>query len=65
MIERGIVNRRWFDDKKGYGLIERHNCGDVFVHYKSIKGTGHRTMNEGESVTFIVEQTAKGCRRSL
>jgi CspA family cold shock protein len=56
-MERGTV--KWFNDAKGYGFIERENGCDVFVHWRSIKGDGHKTLAEGESVRFVVERNAK------
>ncbi|MBK5100425.1 MAG: cold-shock protein [Desulfobacteraceae bacterium] len=47
---------KWFDDRKGFGFIEQEDGTDVFVHYTNIEGTGFRSLNEGERVTFDVEQ---------
>ena len=51
---------KWFNEKKGYGFIESEEHGDVFVHYSAIEGDGFRTLNEGESVSFEVEDGKKG-----
>ena len=51
---------KWFNDKKGYGFIESDGQGDVFVHYTAIDGTGFRSLNEGDRVSFEVEQGPKG-----
>ena len=51
---------KWFNEKKGFGFIESAEHGDVFVHYSAIEGSGFRTLNEGDSVTFEVEQGNKG-----
>ena len=51
---------KWFNDKKGYGFIESDEHGDVFVHYTAIDGSGFRSLSEGDSVTFEVEQGNKG-----
>jgi cold shock protein len=51
---------KWFNDKKGYGFIETENGKDVFVHHTSIEGMGFKSLNEGQSVSFEVEQGAKG-----
>ena len=51
---------KWFNEKKGYGFIESEEHGDVFIHYSAIEGDGFRTLNEGEAVTFEVEEGKKG-----
>jgi cold shock protein len=57
-MEKGIV--KWFNDRKGFGFIERENGGDVFVHHSVISGSGFKTLAEGDQVTFDVEQGATG-----
>ncbi|MBW4606395.1 MAG: cold shock domain-containing protein [Hassallia sp. WJT32-NPBG1] len=52
---------KWFNAEKGYGLIEQDNGGpDVFVHYSVIQGTGFRSLEENEPVSFDVTQGPKG-----
>ena len=51
---------KWFDEKKGFGFIERPEGTDVFVHFRGIKGQGFKTLVEGQSVQFEVEQGQKG-----
>ena len=57
-MEEGIV--KWFNDRKGFGFIEREGDDDVFVHHSAIGGSGFKTLAEGDQVTFDVEQGAKG-----
>lgn len=56
--ERGLV--KWFNVKKGFGFITRDNGEDVFVHFRSIRGTGHRSLSEGQNVKFSVVDGQKG-----
>jgi CspA family cold shock protein len=56
--ERGTV--KWFNNSKGYGFIQRDQGGDVFVHYRAIKGEGYRTLEEGSQVEFVVTRGEKG-----
>ncbi|MBW2093497.1 MAG: cold-shock protein [Thermoplasmata archaeon] len=51
---------KWFDDRKGYGFIEQEDGPDVFVHHTGINGNGFKSLREGESVTFDVEEGRKG-----
>ncbi len=51
---------KWFNDKKGYGFIEIEGESDVFVHYSGIKSDGFKSLKEGESVTFDIEETSRG-----
>jgi cold shock protein len=57
MIE-GTV--KWFNDSKGFGFIEQENGDDVFVHHTAINSEGFKSLQEGERVTFEVEQGEKG-----
>jgi CspA family cold shock protein len=57
-MEEGTV--KWFNDRKGFGFIEREGDDDVFVHHSAISGSGFKTLAEGDQVTFEVEQGAKG-----
>lgn len=51
---------KWFNEKKGYGFIEQEDGQDVFVHFSGITGSGFKTLQEGDRVTFDVEQGPKG-----
>lgn len=58
MKEKGIV--KWFNGAKGYGFIQRSTGEDVFVHFSAIEADGYRSLNEGESVEFELQQGPKG-----
>jgi CspA family cold shock protein len=57
-MEKGTV--KWFNNAKGYGFIKRETGEDLFVHFKSIVGEGYKSLKEGETVQFEVEQGTKG-----
>ena len=57
-MANGIV--KWFDDRKGYGFIEQEDGADVFVHHSGIDASGFKSLNEGDHVTFDIEQGQKG-----
>ena len=51
---------KWFDPKKGYGFIVGGEGQDVFVHYTAILGTGFRSLRDGETVDYELEESDKG-----
>lgn len=51
---------KWFNAEKGYGFIKQESGPDVFVHYSAIRGTGYRSLNEGDRVEFEIVEGAKG-----
>ena len=51
---------KWFNESKGFGFIEKSDGGDVFVHFSAIQTSGFKTLQEGQSVSFDIEQGPKG-----
>jgi CspA family cold shock protein len=52
---------KWFNNTKGYGFIVQDNGQkDVFVHHTAIQAEGYRSLQEGQRVSYEVEQTPKG-----
>lgn len=51
---------KWFNDSKGFGFIEQQGGPDVFVHFSAINGDGHRSLADGQSVSFELTQGQKG-----
>ncbi len=56
--ETGTV--KWFNTSKGFGFISRDSGEDIFVHFRAIRGEGHRILVEGQRVEFSVMQRDKG-----
>ncbi|AGY81429.1 MULTISPECIES: cold-shock protein [Carnobacterium] len=57
-MEQGTV--KWFNAEKGFGFIEREGADDVFVHFSAIQGEGFKSLEEGQTVTFDVEEGNRG-----
>ena len=57
-MANGVV--KWFNDSKGYGFIQQEDGPDVFVHHSGINSNGFRSLNEGDQVSFEIEQSDKG-----
>jgi len=62
-METGTV--KWFNESKGFGFISPSDGSpDVFVHFSSIQSDGFRSLNEGQAVTYKVENGPKGPQAS-
>ena len=59
-MEQGTV--KWFNAEKGYGFITRQDGSDVFVHFSAIQGDGYKTLEEGQAVSFEVDQGDRGAQ---
>ena len=52
---------KWFNSTKGFGFIEReYKEKDVFVHTSAVRDAGMNSLEEGQEVTFDVEDGPKG-----
>ena len=51
---------KWFDEKKGYGFIEREDGDDVFVHFSALQQEGFKTLEEGQEVEFEIVEGDRG-----
>ncbi|MGQ4878389.1 cold-shock protein [Billgrantia sp. LNSP4103-1] len=58
--DREIGEVKWFNVNKGYGFIKRESGEDVFVHFRAIRGRGHRTLAEGQKVRYHVIENERG-----
>ena len=57
-METGTV--KWFNADKGFGFITKEDGSDVFAHFSAINSDGFKTLNEGQAVTFDVEEGQRG-----
>jgi len=58
-MNKGTV--KWFNGTKGFGFITDNNGGeDIFVHFSGIVSDGYKSLDEGQEVTFDIEQGARG-----
>ncbi|WP_137167452.1 transcription antiterminator/RNA stability regulator CspE [Salinimonas lutimaris] len=65
MSNQSIGTVKWFNEDKGFGFISPSDGGkDVFVHFRSIVSDGFKTLAEGQSVSYTVEQGQKGPQAS-
>jgi len=55
---RGRV--KWFNERRGFGFIERSDGDDLFVHYSAINAEGFKTLEEGQEVEFDIIEGPKG-----
>lgn len=51
---------KWFNDAKGFGFITPESGADLFVHFRSIQGSGFKSLQEGQKVSFEVVKGPKG-----
>ncbi|HWG85058.1 MAG TPA: cold-shock protein [Deinococcales bacterium] len=58
-MAEGVV--KWFNNEKGYGFITPSDGGkDLFVHFSAIQGSGYRSLEEGQRVSFEAEEGKNG-----
>ncbi len=55
---------KWFNAEKGYGFISQESGDDVFVHFSAIQGKGFKTLEEGQRVSFEIEEGPRGKQAS-
>ena len=60
MSDRKTGTVKWFNDAKGFGFINQEGGEDVFVHFRAIEGSGFKSLQEGQKVSFVVTKGQKG-----
>ena len=60
MSDRQTGTVKWFNEAKGFGFITPQDGPDLFVHFRAIQGSGFRTLQEGQRVTFVAVKGQKG-----
>ena len=64
VLETNQGTVKWFNAQKGYGFITNESTGeDVFVHFSAIVSDGYKTLEEGQKVTFDIEQDPKNSKK--
>jgi len=59
-LAEGVV--KWFSEKKGFGFIEQESGEDLFVHHSAINMPGFKTLEEGDKVSFEMEESDRGLK---
>lgn len=61
MSDRVTGTVKWFNNAKGFGFITRgEESDDIFVHFRSIRGDGYKTLDQGQEVEFSLVEGPKG-----
>ena len=60
MSDRQTGTVKWFNDAKGFSFITPQSGPDLFVHFRAIQGSGFKSLQEGQSVSFVAVQGQKG-----
>lgn len=60
MSNRQTGTVKWFNDTKGFGFITQEDGPDLFVHFRAIEGTGFKSLQEGQKVSFEAVEGQKG-----